>query len=252
MNGFRIGFIAALSILIAMSVSAYTAAYVPPPTGPKAPKYPEYPSYPLQAGQYGVQQNPLSSILPKTAIPTQPVVAQRAQTQQQFDNSYLEREQKYQESLKKYDEDMKKYQEEKKKYDEDQKNFEKDKVIPYAQKVITGWIITFVALEVIAMFFIKIGADIVGSGYAFSAIWAFIIGPISWVGWYASILISRYAMQAELEYSYTPLYQSIAWSSIIGVVILTVLGTLLFSRFQLRFPRLPKLSLPPQPPVPQG
>lgn len=240
MNGFRIGFIAALSFLITMSVSAYTAAYVPPPTGPKAP---EYPSYSTLGTQFQAQQNPISALLPKPS-PTPPVGAQNIQTQQ-YNEAYLEQQRQYESKLKKYEE-------EKKLYDEEQKNFEKDKVIPYAQKIITGWIITFVVFQVIAMVLIKIGADIVGSAYAFSAIWAFIIGPISWISWYASILISRFAQQAELEYSYTPLYQSITWASIIGVLVLTILGILLFGRYQLRLPRLPQINLPPPPPTPQG
>lgn len=240
MNGFRIGFIAALSFLITMSVSAYTAAYVPPPTGPKAP---EYPTYPTLGTQSQMPQNPISALLPQTK-PVGQAIPQNIQTQQ-YNEAYMEQQRQYQDTLKKYEED-------KKKYDEEQKNFEKDKVIPYAQKIITGWIITFVVFQVIAMFLIKIGADIVGSAYAFSAIWAFIIGPISWISWYASLLISRFAQQAELEYSYTPLYQSITWTSIVGVLVLTILGVLLFGRYQLRLPRLPKLNLPPPPPTPQG
>ena len=144
---------------------------------------------------------------------------------------------KYSEDLKKYDEDMKVYK-------NTQKVFIKDKIVPYVRNIFVGWIAIVILFEALAIFFIKIGSDLVGSGYAFSGVWAIIFGPIGGLIWYASALISSFSKQAEQEFSSDPVLKAVTWASIIGVVVLTLLGNFLYGKMLPHLPRS-KQTVPP-------
>lgn len=210
MNGFRIGFVGTLSFLLFIAVVVGTLAYYPAPKGPKAPVYPNYQDYPSPYQSQSLtptQNNPLA----KPAIQVQ--------------------DDEYSKALKKYNDETKTYKER-------QLKFTNEKIVPYVRNVFVGWIAAVVAFELIGVLFIKIGSDLVGSGYAFSGMWAVIFGPIGGLVWYASAIISSFARTAEQEVSADPVLKAVTWATVIGVVVMTILGNFLYGKLGIHLPRI--------------
>lgn len=202
MNGFRIGFIAALSFLLVVAVFSGTLGYFPPPEGPKAPEYPDYSDL-----------SPFSQTL-NILNPGQV---------QQFDQA-----QPVPQEESEYDKAMKEYDKAREKYEEEQKTFVEKEIIPYARNVFVAWIGIQTLFVLIGILFIKINSDLVGSGFAFSSVWTIFFLPLGGIIWYASVLISSFATRAEETYSADPILQAIMWTSVAGVLLLTIFGNMLY------------------------
>lgn len=206
MNGFRIGFVAAFSFLLVVAVFSGTLGYFPPPEGPKAPEYPTYTDYPL-----GAQA---------------PNILNQNQVQQFNDLQPIESD---------YEKAVREYNEERKKYEEEQASFVDEKIVPYARNIFIAWISLQTLFVLIGLFFIKINSELVGSGFAFSSVWTILFLPLGGIIWYANLIISSFALKAEETYSADPILQAVMWSSIFGVVLLTIFGNLLYG--VIRFPK---------------
>lgn len=203
MNGFRIGFIAALSFLLIIAVFSGTLGYFPPPEGPKAPEYPNY----SDLMPYAQPLNVLNQAQVQQFGQTQPVVPP------------VESD---------YDKAMREYNEAREKYEEEQSTFVEREIIPYARNVFVAWIGLQTLFVLIGILFIKINSDLVGSAFAFSSVWTIFFLPFGGIIWYASVLISSFAVRAEETYSTDPILQAIMWTSIAGVLLLTIFGNILY------------------------
>jgi len=213
-NGFRIGFIASLSFLLIIAVFAGTMGYFPPPEGPKAPEYPNYTDYQFLS-------QPLN-LLNQNQIQQTPI-----------DTSYESE----------YDKALREYNEAREAYEEEQASFVEEKIVPYARNVFVSWIVLQTVFVLIGVFFIKINSELVGSGFAFSSVWTILFLPLGGIIWYANLLISSFAMQAEKTYSADPILQAVMWTSIAGVLLLTIFGSILYGA--IRLPRM-NSNVPPQ------
>lgn len=187
MKAFRIGYITTFSFLLILTVFSATMGFYPAPKGQKMPEYP-------------VSTN-------TTYDYNDPVQVQRQQAE------YKAQQDKYQSDLKSYQ--------------EQQKTFIQDKVVPYARNVFVVWITAVVVFEIIGLLFIKMGASLVGAGFAFTGFFAVIFGPLGGLMWYVSYLVSSFARGADQQFSSDPLFQAIAVTSIIGAIALAVVGYIL-------------------------
>lgn len=212
LSAYRVGYVITLSFMLIASMFTFTLGYYPPPEGPKRPEYPTYSPGPIPLMQ-SLQQIPY-------------------QYPQQGD----------------YD----KYQRELKQYEADQKNFIKDKIIPYTKRVLVGWILVIVLLEVIGLILTNAGQSFVGGAYAFSGVWAVIFGPIGSLVWFLSAIVSSFAGRANQDYSADPVLKAVSVALIFGSVVLTVFGLILIGNLRLRFPQIFRTSSPspsPEPPL---
>lgn len=185
MRAFRIGYVFTLSFLLILAVVMLTFGFYPAPVGPKAPEYPTYPSMSYDSTNT------------------------TAYSKQQAE----------------YDGLRKSYDEEKKQYDENQKTFLQTDIVPYARNVFMIWLLALVAFQVVGLLFVRrLGLPLVGAGYSFSGVWAVFLGPIGGFLWFASSIVSAFGQRANQQLVLDPLNQSIGIVSLLGVIVLSVLG----------------------------
>jgi len=180
-----------LSFLMFLGMITSSFGFFPAPIGPKAPDYPSYSS---------------SSItLPNSTSGS-------SQTSSSYDNEITQ------------------YRLDTKKYREEQKTFTQNKVIPYARNMFVGWVIVLIIIGIIGIILAKALSELVSGAYIFTGVWAAIFGPLGGVLWFANSLISGFAGKAEASFSVEPIFQAVGFTSIVGVIILTFLGILLFPK----------------------
>jgi hypothetical protein len=193
LSAYRIGYVITLSFMLIASMFTLTLGYYPPPSGPVRPEYPTY-------SNSSLQQNTLQN---------------NFGTQNTYQDEYT------------------KYQDDLKKYEEEQKGFVKDKIIPYTRNVLVGWVLAIVLFEIIGLVLTKMGQSFVGGAYAFSGVWAVVFGPVGSLIWFASAIISSFAGRANQEYTADPVFQAVSLALILGSVVLTVLGVVLFGNLKI-------------------
>ena len=210
MNGFKIGFIVSLSFLLVTAVYAGTLGYFPAPEGPKAPEYPDY-------GSLSPYSQPLNVF----------------QTQPQQLNIPVQSE--YERELEQYQKDMETYKTE-------QETFVDREIIPYVRNIIVAWIIVHTLFVLLGIVFIRLKSELVGSGFAFSSVWTIFFLPLACTMWYVNLMVSSFSRQSEQAFSVEPIFQAVMWTSIAGVVVLSIFGSMLYGVF--RFPQKKILEQP--------
>jgi len=208
MNGFKIGFIVSLSFLLVTAVYAGTLGYYPAPEGPKAPEYPDY-------GSLSPYSQPLNVF---------------NQTQPQQLNLPVQSE--YERELEQYQKDLDAYKAE-------QETFVDREIIPYVRNIIVAWIIIHTLFVLLGILFIRLKSELVGSGFAFSSVWTILFLPLACTMWYVNLMISSFSRQAEQAFSIEPIFQAVMWTSIAGVVVLSIFGSMLYGVF--KFPQKQKV-----------
>lgn len=178
-----------------------------PPTGQKAPVYPEYPS--------SVTNSSLD--LPQGST-------------------------EYKVASTKYSQDLENYKVAKKQYDQGQKGFVQNKIVPYARNMFIGWVFVLTLLAVVGLVLAKFASELVGAGFMFTGVWVAIVGPLGGLVWFANSLVSGLARQAEAEFSLDQLFQAIGLTTIIGVIILSIIGIVLFPKRKDEVLTAPRLS----------
>jgi ABC-type multidrug transport system fused ATPase/permease subunit len=141
------------------------------------------------------------------------------------------------------------YQKQQDQYQNEQKNFVQDKVVPYARNVFVVWVVLLIAFQVVGLTLTKYGSPLVGAAYAFSGVWAVIFGPIGGLLWFVNSLISSFSSRADQSFTVEPIFQGVGITTLIGVVVMTVLGILFYG--QISIPRRQKEAIDPpiEPPI---
>lgn len=197
MRAFKIGFVLTLSFMIFLGILSCSFGFFPAPVGPKAPTYPSYSNTSLIGSLSGSSQ---------ATSPTQTQLS--------------------------YDQQMTQYQSDSKKYQEEQKIFIQGKIVPYAQGIFVSWILILIILGIIGILMARFLSELVGGAVVFTGVWSAILGPIGGMIWFMNSLVSSFAKQAEAEFSAQPIFQAVGISTIIGVIVLILLGTFLFPKIK--------------------
>lgn len=200
MRAFKIGFVLTLSFMIFLGILSCSFGFFPAPVGPKAPAYPSYSS---------ALPSPLSSLggSYQTTAPTQTQLS--------------------------YDQQMTQYQSDLKKYQEEQKIFIQGKIIPYVQGMFISWILVLVLIGVIGILMVKYISELVGGALIFTGVWAAFVGPLGGTFWFINSLVSSFAKQVEAEFSVQPIFQAVGITTIVGAIILILLGAFLFPKIKI-------------------
>lgn len=195
MRAFRIGYILTLSFFLVLLVITLTLGYFSAPKGPKAPKYPSSSSY-MDSSSSSYDRNEYSKMYEQ-------------------------------------------YKKERQKYEKEQKTFIQDKVVPYVRNVFVGWVVLFLLFQVIGLVLAKFGSALVGAAYSFSGLWAILFGPLSGLVWFVGSIVSgmvtSFGSEAESEFTVRPIFQAVGLTSLVGVIVLTALGVLLFGHIKTMF-----------------
>ncbi len=122
------------------------------------------------------------------------------------------------------------YQKDRDRYEAEQKNFLKDKIVPYARNVFVIWIVVLLVFQVGGMLLSKYFSGLLGAAFSFSGVWAVIFGPLGGLLWFVNSLVSSFAGRAEEEFTVVPIFQAVGISGLLGVVVLTVVGLVLYGK----------------------
>jgi len=122
------------------------------------------------------------------------------------------------------------YQKDQDRYEAEQKNFLNDKIVPYARNVFVIWIVLLLGFQVAGMVLSKYLSGLVGAAFSFSGVWAVVFGPLGGLLWFVNSLVSSFAGRAEEEFTVIPIFQAVGTASLIGVVVLTILGLVLYRK----------------------
>ena len=138
-----------------------------------------------------------------------------------------------------YEKQYEQYQQQMEKYNKEQKTFMQDEVVPYVRTVFVIWVVMFLLFQVIGVLLAKFGSAMVGAAYSFSGLWAILFGPLSGIIWLVGSvaigMVSSFGGEAEAEFTVRPIFQAVGLTSLIGVIVLTALGVLLFGRIKTMF-----------------
>lgn len=129
-----------------------------------------------------------------------------------------------------YQRQMNEYTEAQETYKAQQSTFMQDHIVPYARNVFVIWILSLVVFQVVGLILIRSVSDIAGAAFSFSGVWAVIFGPLGGMLWFASSLAASFGARADQTYSAEPIFQAIGIISLLGSIILTVLGIILMKK----------------------
>lgn len=139
-----------------------------------------------------------------------------------------------------YSQNLTQYDKQQKQYQESQKTFLQEKIVPYARNVFVSWIILLITFQIVGMVAGYWGSGLVGAGFSFSGVWAVIFGPLGGLLWFANSLVASLGRTADNQFSLEPIYQAIGLTSLVGVIVMSVLGVFLYGRVrQLLIPTPP-------------
>jgi hypothetical protein len=142
------------------------------------------------------------------------------------------------------------YQKDRDRYEAEQKNFLKDKIVPYARNVFVIWIFILLTFQVAGMVLSKYFSGMIGAAFSFSGVWAVIFGPLGGLLWFVSSLVSSFGARAEEEFTVVPIFQAVGISGLVGVLVLTLAGIILYGRSASPAAAAPPPPAPPLPSVP--
>jgi len=124
------------------------------------------------------------------------------------------------------------YQKDRKKYEDQQEGFLQEKIVPYARNVFVIWIIFLLIFQVVGIVIARFGSALVGAGFSFSGFWAVVFGPLGGLLWFVNSLVSSFGRAAEQQFNPEPILQAIGITSLIGVVVISMLGTLFYGKIK--------------------